>query len=91
MWTVPFFVILIGFLTQGPHAMIAGIMPVGLGTRKASSSVTGFVDSFRICWSLYDGSGNGWLLDYFQLERRLLFLTDSGNGYGWLDDIALEL
>jgi len=35
----------IGFFTFGPHVLIVTALPVDLGSRKAASSVTGFIDA----------------------------------------------
>ncbi|QEE16068.1 MFS transporter [Promethearchaeum syntrophicum] len=37
---------LIGFLTFGPHVLLVSTIPMEFGTRKAASSVTGFIDGF---------------------------------------------
>lgn len=37
--------LVIGFLTFGPHVLIVAALPADLGSRKDSSSVTGFIDA----------------------------------------------
>ena len=67
------FLMLIGFLTYGPHVMMVGIMPMDLGTRKASSSVTGFIDSLGYVGASITGVGTGWLLDTFSWNAAFYF------------------
>ena len=55
----------IGFMTYGPHVLIVGIMPMDLGTRKASSSVAGFVDGFGYIGAGLTGVFSGWLIDNY--------------------------
>ena len=38
--------IIIGFLTFGPHVLLVSTIPMEFGTRKAASSATGFIDGW---------------------------------------------
>ncbi len=38
--------ILIGFLTFGPHVLLVSTIPMEFATRKAASSATGFIDGW---------------------------------------------
>lgn len=67
------FLMLIGFLAYGPHVMMVGIMPMDLGTRKASSSVTGFIDALGYVGASITGAGTGWLLDNFSWYAAFYF------------------
>ena len=67
------FLMLIGFLTYGPHVMMVGIMPMDIGTRKASSSVTGFIDALGYVGASITGVGTGWLLDNFSWNAAFYF------------------
>ena len=58
----------IGFMTYGPHVLIVGIMPMDLGTRKASSSVAGFVDGFGYIGAGLTGVFSGWLIDNYSWD-----------------------
>jgi len=82
---------LIGFLTFGPHVMMVEILPMDCGTRKASSSVTGFIDSLGCAGASIIGVGTGLLIRHLWLKCRLLFLADVCNRCKWIDDTPLEL
>lgn len=58
----------IGFMTYGPHVLIVGIMPMDLGTRKASSSVAGFIDGFGYIGAGLTGVFSGWLIDNYSWD-----------------------
>jgi len=81
---------LIGFLIFGPHVMMVGIMPMDLGTRKASSSVTGFIDSLGYAGASITGVGTGLLIDYLWLECRLLFLADVCSRCKWIRKYSVD-
>ena len=57
--------LLIGFMTFGPHVLIVGIAPMDFATRKVASSATGFVDCFGYIGAALTGVGSGWLADKF--------------------------
>lgn len=63
----------IGFMTYGPHVLMVGIMPMDLGTRKASSSVTGFVDGFGYIGAGLTGVLSGWLVDSYSWNAAFYF------------------
>jgi len=54
---------LIGVMTYGPHVVMVGIIPMTFGTRKASASVTGFIDGFGYIGAAFTGVGSAWLVD----------------------------
>ena len=56
---------LIGVMTYGPHVVMVGIIPMTFGTRKASASVTGFIDGFGYIGAAFTGVGSAWLVDNF--------------------------
>lgn len=52
----------IGFFTFGSHILLVAALPVylGLGTRKAASSVSGFIDAMGYLGSGYLVEKFGW-------------------------------
>ncbi len=65
-WVLSLTVLLIiGFLTYGPHVLLVAVAPMDFGTRKAASSVTGFVDGFAYIGAALTGIGSGWLIDNY--------------------------
>lgn len=74
LWVLSLFCLLvIGFMTYGPHVLIVAIMPMDLGTRKASSSVTGFVDGFGYIGAGLTGVFSGWLVDNYSWDAAFYF------------------
>ncbi len=67
------FLLLIGFLTYCPHVLMVGILPMDLGTRKASSSLTGFIDGFGYIGAALTGIVSGWLIDAFSWDAAFNF------------------
>ena len=65
--------LLIGFVTYGPHVLIVTTMPMDLGSRKASSSVTGFVDGFGYIGAGLTGVFSGWLVDNYNWNVAFYF------------------
>ena len=63
----------IGFMTYGPHVLMVGIMPMDLGTRKAASSVTGFIDGFGYIGAALTGIFSGWLVDNYSWDAAFNF------------------
>jgi len=57
--------LLIGFMTYGPHVLMVCALPMDLGSRKAASSVTGFIDSMGYVGASLVGVGTGYLVDNF--------------------------
>lgn len=63
----------VGFFTYGPHVLMVATMPMDLGTRKASSSVTGFIDGFGYIGAAFTGVGSGWLIDHYSWNAAFNF------------------
>jgi sugar phosphate permease len=65
-WVVSLIVLLfVGFLTFGPHVLLVTALPVDLGSRKAASSVTGFIDAMGYLGAGLTGVGTGYLVENF--------------------------
>lgn len=54
--------IAIGFMTYGPHVLIVASAPMDYATRKAASSVTGFIDGVGYVGAALTGLLSGWLM-----------------------------
>ncbi len=54
--------IIIGFLTFGPHVLLVSTIPMEFGTRKAASTATGFIDGWGYVGSAITTFGSGFLL-----------------------------
>lgn len=65
--------ICIGFLTFGPHMLLVTALPADLGTRKATSSVTGFIDSIGYLGAGLTGVGSGYLIERFSWDAAFYF------------------
>ena len=65
--------LIIGFLTFGPHVLIVTAIPMDLGSRKAASSVTGFIDSMGYVGASLTGVGTGLLIDNFSWDYAFYF------------------
>ena len=63
----------IGFMTYGPHVLIVSILPMDLGTRKASSSVAGFIDGFGYIGAGVTAVFSGWLMDAYSWDAAFHF------------------
>lgn len=63
----------IGFLLYGPHVLLVAIAPMDFGTRKAASSVTGFVDGVGYLGAALTGVGSGWLIDNYGWHAAMNF------------------
>lgn len=73
-WQLSLIILLvIGFLTFGPHVIIGVAMPAELGTRKAASSVTGFINSMGYLGASLTGVGTGFLIDKFSWNAAFIF------------------
>ncbi len=73
-WILSLIILLvIGFLTFGPHILIVGALPMDLGSRKAASSVTGFIDSMGYVGAGLTGVGTGWLIEKFSWDAAFYF------------------
>jgi len=55
----------VGFMTFGPHVMMVGVMAMDLGTRKAASSATGFIDGMGYVGAAFTGIASGFLIDAY--------------------------
>jgi len=64
---------LIGFMTYGPHVMFVGIAPMDFGTRKAASSAAGFIDGMGYIGAAITGIGTGWLVDKYSWDAAFYF------------------
>ena len=65
--------LVIGFLTFGPHVLIVTALPADLVTRKAASSVTGFIDAMGYVGASLTGVGTGYLIDKFSWNAAFGF------------------
>ncbi len=70
--------IIIGFMTYGPHVMMVTAMPMDYGTRKAAASATGFIDGMGYIGASVTGIGTGWLIDNFGWGAAFNFWVVSG-------------
>jgi len=57
--------IMIGFLTYGPHVAIVTYAPMDFGTRKAAASAAGFIDGMGYIGAALTGLASGFLADHF--------------------------
>ena len=57
--------IMIGFLTYGPHVAIVTYAPMDFGTRKAAASAAGFIDGMGYIGAALTGVASGFLADHF--------------------------
>jgi OPA family glycerol-3-phosphate transporter-like MFS transporter len=65
--------LLIGFMTYGPHVLIVGTLPMDCGTRKAAASTAGFIDCFGYIGAALTGVGSGWLVDNYGWNATFYF------------------
>jgi len=72
--------ILIGFMTYGPHVMMVTTMPMDYGTRKAAASATGFIDGWGYIGAAITGVASGWLIDNFGWNAAFNFWILSAVG-----------
>ncbi len=73
-WVVSFVLLLfIGFFTFGPHVMIVTALPADLGTRRAASSVAGFIDAMGYVGASLTGVGTGYLIETFSWNAAFYF------------------
>ena len=63
----------IGFFTFGPHILLVAALPSDLGSRKAASSVTGFIDAMGYLGASLTGVGTGYLVDKFGWNAGFYF------------------
>jgi len=67
------FLLCIGFTTFGPHVLIVTAIPMDFGSRKAASSVTGFIDGFGYIGAAITGVGSGFLMQHYGLNATFSF------------------
>ncbi|UCG46735.1 MAG: MFS transporter [Phycisphaerales bacterium] len=73
-WVLSLIVLLlIGFFTFGPHILLVAALPADLGSRKAASSVTGFIDSMGYLGASLTGVGTGYLVDKYGWDAGFYF------------------
>ncbi len=73
-WIISLVILLfIGFFTFGPHVLLVAALPADLGTRKAASSVTGFIDAMGYVGASLTGIGTGYLIDNFSWNAAFYF------------------
>ena len=65
--------VLIGFLTFGPHVLLVSTIPMEFGTRKAASSATGFIDGWGYIGAAITAQLSGILIGAGGPEDALLF------------------
>lgn len=56
---------LVGFMTFGPHVAMVTIIPMDFASRKAASSAAGFIDGMGYIGATVTGIGSGFLIDSF--------------------------
>ena len=73
-WVVSLIILLfIGFFTFGPHVLIVAAIPADLGSRKAASSATGFIDGMGYLGASLTGVGTGYLIEEFGWNAGFYF------------------
>ena len=73
-WILSLIILLvIGFLTFGPHILIVAALPADFATRKAASSVTGFIDAMGYVGASLTGVGTGYLIDNYSWDAAFWF------------------
>lgn len=73
-WVISLIILLfIGFFTFGPHVLLVAALPADLGSRKAASSVTGFIDAMGYVGASLTGVGTGYLIDKFSWNAAFGF------------------
>jgi len=73
-WVFSFVLLLfIGFFTFGPHILLVAALPADLGSRKAASSVTGFIDSMGYLGASLTSIGTGYLVEKFSWDAGFYF------------------
>ncbi|MBC8180784.1 MFS transporter, partial [candidate division KSB1 bacterium] len=73
-WILSLIILLfIGFFTFGPHVLVVAALPADLGSRKAASSVTGFIDAMGYAGASLTGVGTGYLIDKINWDAAFYF------------------
>ena len=65
--------LLVGFFTFGPHILMVAAIPADLGSRKAASSATGFIDAMGYLGASLTGVGTGYLIEKFGWNAGFYF------------------
>jgi len=73
-WVVSLIILLfIGFFTFGPHILMVAAIPADFGSRKAASSVTGFIDAMGYLGASLTGVGTGYLIEKIGWDAGFYF------------------
>ena len=73
-WILSLIILLvIGFFTFGPHILLVAAIPIDLGSRKAASSVTGFIDGMGYVGAALTGVGTGFLIEKYNWNVAFYF------------------
>jgi len=73
-WVISLIILLfIGFFTFGPHILMVAAIPADFGSRKAASSVTGFIDAMGYLGASLTGVGTGYLIEKFSWDAGFCF------------------
>jgi OPA family glycerol-3-phosphate transporter-like MFS transporter len=73
-WIISLIILLfIGFFTFGPHILMVAAIPADFGSRKAASSVTGFIDAMGYLGASLTGVGTGYLIENFSWDAGFCF------------------
>lgn len=73
-WIISLVILLfIGFFTFGPHVLLVAALPADLGSRKAASSVTGFIDAMGYVGASLTGVGTGLLIEKISWDVAFYF------------------
>ena len=73
-WIISLVILLfIGFFTFGPHVLLVAALPADLGSRKAASSVTGFIDALGYVGASLTGVGTGYLIENYSWDAAFGF------------------
>jgi len=91
MWVLSLLCLMaIGFMTYGPHILIAASAPMDYGTRKAASSATGFIDGVGYIGAALTGILSGWLTDVWD-RNAAFYLWICASFCGCFDVVTVEL
>lgn len=63
----------IGFLTFGPHMIMATALPMDLGTKEMAASAAGFIDGWGYIGAALTGVVTGFFLDHFGWQAAFYF------------------
>ena len=64
---------IIGFTTFGPHSLLVSQLPMILGDRKNTASITGGIDALGYVGAAITGVASGWLIDNFSWNHAFYF------------------